>query len=62
MVWTVESGDSGPVASENPVKIGQTFDGKVEILEGIASDARVVVRGNEALQNGQPLRITGGDQ
>ncbi len=62
VVWTVESGDSGPVASENPVKIGQTFDGKVEILEGIASDARVVVRGNEALQNGQPLRITGGDQ
>lgn len=58
VVWTVESGDDGPVAREQVVTPGQTFDGLMEIREGLASDARVVVRGNETLQDGQRVRLT----
>lgn len=57
VVWTISQGDSGPVASEKSVRIGQTFAGLVEIVEGLEAHDQVVVRGNEALQNGQRVRI-----
>ncbi len=60
VVWTVSSGKDGPVASEKLVQIGQSFDGMVEIRQGLKADDRVVVKGNEALQNGQRLRIIDG--
>lgn len=64
VVWTVEAGEAGPVARENPVQPGLTFDGRVEIRSGLEADAEVVVRGNESLSVGQrvePVASRGGD-
>jgi len=46
--------DAG-VARENLVTPGLAFDSLVEIREGLQAGATVVVEGNEALQNGQPV-------
>jgi RND family efflux transporter MFP subunit len=51
VVWTVEAG----LARENLVTPGLAFDSLVEIRQGLESGATVVVKGNEALQNGQPV-------
>ena len=60
VVWTVDAG----VARENLVTPGLAFDSLVEIREGLEAGATVVVKGNEALQNGQPVtsRRTPADQ
>lgn len=55
VVWTAEPGEDGPVAREHPVEPGLAFDGRVEIRDGLDAGARVVVRGNEALSDGQRL-------
>jgi hypothetical protein len=39
------------------VRTGQSFAGVVEIVEGLEAGEKIVVRGNEALQNGQRVRI-----
>lgn len=57
VVWRVEPSEAGLVARENLVQLGQSFDGMVEIRQGLGADARVVVQGNEALQDGQRVRI-----
>lgn len=57
VVWTVEHGESGPVVRERPVAIGLAFDALVEVREGLAPGARVVVKGNEALRDGQRVTI-----
>lgn len=57
VVWSVEQVDGTWVARENLVKTGPTFEGLVEIREGLSADARVVVRGNEGLQDNQRVRI-----
>lgn len=59
VVWTVEPGDDGPRAVENRVETGLQFDGKVEIRRGLSPGAKVVVRGNEALQADQPVEVSG---
>lgn len=57
-VWVVENESDGLGAvSERHVKTGVAFDGKVEVETGLESGARVVVAGNEALQDGQRVRI-----
>ncbi len=61
VVWSVAPGEDGPVAREHLVRTGLAFDGLVEIVEGLTAGQQVVVRGNEALQNGQRLRVTGAD-
>ncbi len=57
VVWTVETGSDGLVARENIVSTGAAFDGRVEILSGLKAGARVVVQGNEALSDGQSVRL-----
>lgn len=57
VVWSVEQGDGMWVARENLVNTGQSFNGLVEISEGLSVGARVVVQGNEVLQDGQRVRI-----
>ncbi len=57
VVWSVEQVDGTWVARENLVKTGPTFEGLVEIREGLSAGTRVVVRGNEGLQDNQRVRI-----
>ncbi len=59
VVWVVESTDAGPVAAERVVRTGLAFDGMVEILSGLEGGARVVIKGNEALRNGQRVAPQG---
>jgi len=56
-VWVVEVDNDRYTASERLVKTGLGFDGVVEIVQGLAAGERVVIRGNEALQQGQQVRI-----
>lgn len=55
-VWVVESNDGKLVARERRVEIGLSFDGLTEIRSGLKIGDRVVVRGNEALTDGQSVR------
>ncbi|MEX2523675.1 MAG: efflux RND transporter periplasmic adaptor subunit [Gammaproteobacteria bacterium] len=55
--WIVDGGD---VLTARPVTVrtGRSFRGNVEILEGeVRPGDRVVVRGNEILEPGQPVRV-----
>lgn len=57
VVWTVEEGEDGAVVRENVVSTGLSFDALVEVTTGLQAGARIVIRGNEALQNGQSVVI-----
>lgn len=57
VVWTVQDGSDGLVVTEKLVETGVQFDGLVEIRSGLTAGAQVVVRGNEALQDGQRVTI-----
>ena len=59
IVWVAAVEGDRYVVEERQVKTGLTFDGKVEIIEGLSSGERVVIRGNEALRQGQQVRIAG---
>ena len=56
-VWTVREKDGEATAAERQVETGLTFAGRVEIRSGLAPGTRVVTRGNEALSQGQQVRI-----
>lgn len=59
IVWTVAGrGDEATVA-ERQVELGLAFDGYVQVIDGIEAGERVVTRGNEALEPGQAVRLTG---
>jgi RND family efflux transporter MFP subunit len=59
-VFVVRESDGRATAEERRVRLGRGGE-RVEILEGIAPGDRVVVRGNESLRNGQPVRIADGN-
>jgi RND family efflux transporter MFP subunit len=59
-VFVVREAAGVTTAQERPVKLGRG-GAQVEILTGIESTDRVIVRGNERLRNGQTIRVTGGD-
>ena len=56
-VWVLKDVDGAPVATQRSVKAGRSFDGKMELRDGLEPGARVVVRGNETLREGQAVRI-----
>lgn len=56
-VWTLVEDGGSPAAKANDVKIGTALNRTVEIIEGIEEGARVVVRGNEGLRDGQAVEV-----
>jgi membrane fusion protein (multidrug efflux system) len=56
-VWVVEDDGEGVSVSERQVQTGLAFDGQVVVLSGLEVGQRVVVEGNEALQQGQRVAI-----
>lgn len=60
-VWTVEDDGDQATVRERHVETGLSFDGRVEIRSGLEAGARVVTRGNEALEAGQDVRVSGED-
>ena len=58
--WVVDDGGDVPTVHERIVQTGLEFDGFVEVVDGVSAGERVVVRGNETLQEGQEVSILGG--
>lgn len=58
IVWVVTSSGDLTTVIERRVRSGRTFDGKVEIVSGLAMGDAVVVRGNESLRSGQTVSVT----
>ena len=56
-VWVTEIDGDRQVVNERLVKTGLSFDGVIEILEGLNEGEQIVTRGNESLQPGQQVRI-----
>jgi RND family efflux transporter MFP subunit len=56
-VWVVAQNEQPPTVSEQIVKVGHSFNGQVSIIEGLHAGDVVVIRGNEALQQDQQVRI-----
>ena len=56
-VWTVSQQKDQTVVFEKRVRLGNSFNGQMSILEGINAGDVVVVQGNESLQEGQRVKI-----
>ncbi|MCB1910150.1 MAG: efflux RND transporter periplasmic adaptor subunit [Rhodocyclaceae bacterium] len=57
-VWLAsEDGKGGLVARRREVRIVRNLGDRVEVAEGLAAGQKVVIRGNERLRDGQPLRV-----
>ncbi|WP_066963871.1 efflux RND transporter periplasmic adaptor subunit [Microbulbifer sp. Q7] len=59
-VWVAAPGSQwGAVTTvkEQPVTVGLSFNGLIEIKTGLQAGARVIVRGNESLQTGQQVLL-----
>lgn len=56
-VWAVDKTGDAARARERRVETGLTFGGQVEIRSGLDAGTRIVVKGNEALNPDQKIRI-----
>ena len=56
-VWALADVDGAPVATQRTVQVGRSFEGNTELRNGLEPGVRVVVRGNETLREGQPVRV-----
>jgi RND family efflux transporter MFP subunit len=56
-VWRIEANGDERTATEQLVRTGLGFDNRVAIEEGIDAGTTVVVQGNEALEEGQTVRV-----
>lgn len=56
-LWVVEGDAERATVSERRVRTGLAFDGQVVVRSGLDADERIVVEGNEALQQGQGVTI-----
>lgn len=57
VVWVVRGEGGRRTVEERQVETGLSFDGNVEIGDGLSEGESVVVRGNEILEQGQEVRI-----
>ncbi|RUO72998.1 efflux RND transporter periplasmic adaptor subunit [Idiomarina ramblicola] len=60
-VWVAVEDNEQWQAVERPVELGLRFEGSVEIESGLENSERVIVKGNEALVDGQTLELTESD-
>lgn len=55
-VWVVENAEDGLVARERKVVLGGSLGANVKVIDGLASNTYVVVRGNEVLEDGASVQ------
>ncbi|MFK7976675.1 MAG: efflux RND transporter periplasmic adaptor subunit, partial [Halioglobus sp.] len=60
VVWVIETSGDSTTAKETVVEIDSYFNGRAAIRAGLSLGQRVIVKGNEALQNGQTVRVVKG--
>ncbi len=56
-VWVVDGAGGEDKVFERKVRIGRAIAETVDVIEGLEPDARVVLDGNETLQEGQAVRV-----
>ncbi|MEE4276890.1 MAG: efflux RND transporter periplasmic adaptor subunit [Halieaceae bacterium] len=61
VVWVVETQDGLERSVRRLVQTGLAFDGRIELRSGVSPGERVVVVGNEALRDDQPVRVVRSD-
>lgn len=57
IVWIVSQDGEAWRVAERVVATGESFGASIEVREGLGEGERVVVRGNESLQNGQVVNL-----
>lgn len=57
LLWVVVEEEGRNVAAPRPVVLGRSIGNAIEVRSGLEADARVIVRGNEALREGRSVRI-----
>lgn len=55
-VWVARSEGAALVASPRRVDLGRAYGDLIEIRAGLEPDQQIIVRGNETLRDGQPIR------
>ena len=60
-IWVVSQEGGQSKVQERRVEIGNGFEGNIVIKKGLSAGSRVVVRGNEALRDGQIVTIKSSD-
>lgn len=58
VVWIAEGDGDERTVREQRVRTGLKFDGRIAILDGLEAGTAIVTEGNEALQDGQTVRVT----
>lgn len=56
-VWVVDDGADGVTARERQVRLGRAAENQVWVVDGLAAGTRVVVKGNEILEDGARIAI-----
>jgi RND family efflux transporter MFP subunit len=56
-VFVTEPGSQGTVVRRRPLRVGRDRDDEVEILDGVRANESVIVRGKEALRDGEAVRL-----
>jgi RND family efflux transporter MFP subunit len=59
IVWVASVEGDRHIVEERLVRTGIAFDDQIEIVDGLREGEQVVIRGNEALRQGQQVRVTG---
>ncbi len=56
-VFVMKQKDNGMVAQKQVVKLGQSYNGNVEVLEGIKESDKVIVSGFLDIEDGTPVKL-----
>ncbi len=56
--WVIDRKEDKTIVTERHIKTGLTFNGQIEILDGLQPGEQVVIEGNESLKNNQSVRIS----
>lgn len=57
-VWVTQQEVDTVTVAERQVELGRAFQGRVHVRSGLQAAERVIVRGNEALREGQRVSVT----
>lgn len=61
VAWVIDNSSGNPVARERLLETGLSFEGRIEVRSGLSAGELVVVAGNEALRDGQAVRLLPND-
>lgn len=57
-VMLVEQGPEGPVARKKDIAVGEAYEGRIVVTEGLQGGEQLILEGARGLADGQPIEIT----